>query len=295
MLALTLALALAAGPRIAVMPVQPGDVLSDRAAAAFTDQLAAELRRQSGLEVLTPRDVAGAFAADRQKVPQPGCATDPGLAEVAAAIGADRMVTSDVGRLGDSLLLHVRLLDTHSVRALAIADRRVRTGTPEDLLDQLPAIVREVLRVEAPAPWGDKVVLHYHRADGRYEASLYSWESYETGAELRRTVPVVFDIRVPTVEPDGHDDFGVLWILPAGRFRNGRVNFQIQQAGSWDECIKYSLKPPNPLHYSGLEPSLGAAPYWLLSEGRELWVNAPECELHPSLERALRTQRKKGK
>jgi hypothetical protein len=292
MLALTLALVLSAPPRLAVMPVPPGDAISDRNAASLTDQLAAEVRRQGGAEVLTPRDVPGALSSDRLKLGQ-GCATDPGMAEVATAIGADRLVVAEVTKLGDSLLLHARILDARSVRALAISDRRFRRGAFDDLLDALPGMVRELLRAaDGAASTTDKLVLHYHREDGRYEASLYTWESYETGADLRRATPVSWDNRVPTVEPDGHDDFGVLWIIPTSRFRNGRVNFQIQQGGAWDECVRISYKPANPVHYSAIQPDLGPAQFWLLSDGREAWINAPECEIHPSLDRAQKAQRK---
>jgi hypothetical protein len=293
MLALTLALVLSAPPRIAVMPVAAGEALPDKSAASLTDQLAAEVRRQSGGEVLTPRDAPGALSPEKLRLAQ-GCNTDPGMAEVAVALGADRLVAAEVSKLGDSLLLHVRLMDARTIKAIAISDRRFRKGGYDDLLDGLPAVVREVLRAPEPAaPASDKLVLHYHREDGRYEASLYTWESFERPADLRKTSQVTWDTRVPTVEPDGHDDFGVLWIIPAAKFRNGRVNFQIQQSGTWDECVKIGYKPASPLHYSGIEMSLGPAPFWLLSEGREVWINVPECELHPTLDRAIKAQRKR--
>lgn len=296
MLALTLSLTLAATPRIAVMPIAPGEALADRAALAITDQLAAEVRRQGGLEVLTPRDAPGALSPDRLRAAQ-GCATDPGMAEVASALGADRLVAAEVSKVGDSLVLHARVIDARSVKAVAVADRRLRKGTAEDVLDQLPGVVRELLRAaaEPPRPGSDRLVLHLHRADGRYEASLYAWDSQEAGADLRQPVLVTRDTRVPTVEPDGHDDFGVLWIIPAAKFRSGRINFQVQQGGLWDECVKIKIKPPDPLHYSGVETTLGEAPFWLLSDGREAWMNVPECELHPTLERAVKAQRRQGK
>jgi hypothetical protein len=293
MLGLALALVLSAPPRIAVMPVVPGDAISEKAAASLTDQLAAEVRRQGGGEVLTPRDVPAAVAPDKLKLAQ-GCATDPGMAEVATSIGAERLVVPEVSKLGDSLLLHVRILDARSVRALSISDRRFRRGSFDDLLDVLPAVVRELLRgAEGVASVSDKFVLHYHREDGRYEASLYTWESSEPGTDLRRSVPVSWDSRVPTVEADGHDDFGVLWLIPAARFRNGRVNFQIQQGGIWDECVRISYKPANPVTYSSMQPDLGPAQFWLLSDGREAWINVPECEIYPTLDRALKAQRKR--
>ncbi len=292
MLGITLALVLSAPPRIAVMPVAPGEAIADKAAAALTDQLAAEVRRQGGAEVLTPRDIPAAVSSDKLKLAQ-GCATDPGMAEVATSIGAERLVVPEVSRLGDSLLLHVRILDARSVKALAISDRRFRKGAFDDLLDSIPGLVRELLRSADGAPVSDKFVLHYHRDDGRYEASLYTWESFEVGAELRQNVPVSWDSRVPTVEPDGHDDFGVLWLIPASRFRNGRVNFQIQQGGAWDECVRIVYKPADPVYYSPLQPDLGPAQFWLLSDGREAWINVPDCEIFPTLDRALKAQRKR--
>ena len=53
----TLALAVAAAPRIAVMPISPGASIPSDQASSLTETLAAEVRQQSGAAVLTSRDL----------------------------------------------------------------------------------------------------------------------------------------------------------------------------------------------------------------------------------------------
>jgi hypothetical protein len=310
MLALALSLTLAAAPRTAVMPLVGGDAISDRAAASLTDTLAVELQRQGGMEVVLPRLVATVLSplVPRQQV---GCTTDPCMAEFAGAFGAERLVTGEVSWDGGKLVLNLRLLEARSARVLSMSERGYKKGTLNDLLGGLPEMVPELLRAPAPAvaaktaaapkpvaasvepakasdppkaavraPPG-KFVLHYHRKDGRYrQAGLHSWETFETGSDLRKN-PGALDVNwhPQTAAPDGIDGFGAYWMLPAQKFRNGRVNFAAAMGTSWDEC-------------GPTVTGTGAAKMWILADGSEAWMNVPECEVFGSAEEAQRNQRK---
>jgi len=289
-----LALTLAAGSRIAVLPIAAGEAIPEKAAASLTETLAAELRQQSGGEVVTSRDLTGLLSLEKQKQAL-GCGTDSCLAELAGALGAERVVSGDVAKLGESLLLQVRLLDASRARVVAQAHRRFKKGTFDDLLDALPAMVGELLQRGAPpavagAPRAPPpsataasgpLVLHYHRTDGRYDtARLLTWESFGSAAELRRPQASIVprnnntvslqNFHLPTLEPSGRDAFGVYWTLSASRYRNGRVNFLVMMNGGFDEC------------------GGDQARFWIVADGREVWHLAPECELHSSLEEAER-------
>jgi TolB-like protein len=151
MLAPLLALALAAPTRLAVLPIVAGEGVSDKTAAALTEALAAEVRRRSGGEVITQREINTVLSLERQKAMM-GCATDSCMAELGGALGVSELVNGDVARVGESLLVHFRLVDVGKVRVIAQADRRLRKGTLDDILDQLPAMAAELFPDAAAPP-----------------------------------------------------------------------------------------------------------------------------------------------
>jgi TolB-like protein len=151
MLAPLLALALAAPARFAVLPIVPGEGVSDKTAAALTEALAAEVRKRSGAEVITQREINTVLSLERQKEMM-GCSTDACMAELGGALGVGHLVNGDIARVGESLLVHFRLVDVGKVRVMAQADRRLRKGTLDDLLDALPAMVGELFPGAAGTP-----------------------------------------------------------------------------------------------------------------------------------------------
>jgi hypothetical protein len=161
MTASLLALALvASAPKLAVLQVAPGEGVPPSTAAAITEALVAEVRRQSGADVVTQREIASILSLENQKA-MLGCSTDACMAELGGALGAERLVAGDMAKLGESFLLHVRVVEVKKVRVAAQADRRLRGGTIDDVLDVLPAVVAELFArgpaqaqvpVSTPAP-----------------------------------------------------------------------------------------------------------------------------------------------
>lgn len=154
MLAPLLALALLAPPKLAVLPVAAGEGIPATTAAAITEALSGEVRRRSGAEVVTQREIAAVLTLERQKA-MLGCTSDACVAELGGALGCDRLVSGDLAKLGESFLLHLRLVETARARVVAQADRRLRGGTIDDVLDALPGMVGELFQpapVKAAAP-----------------------------------------------------------------------------------------------------------------------------------------------
>ncbi|HVO21415.1 MAG TPA: hypothetical protein VMU15_19290 [Anaeromyxobacter sp.] len=143
MLPLLLALSLSAPARIAVLPVVAGEGVTEMTASALTEALAAEVRRRSGAEVITRREIDAVLSLERQKAMM-GCTTDACMAELGGALGVELLVNGDVARVGESLLVHFRLMEVARVRVAAQSDRRLRKGTLDDLLDAIPAMVAEL-------------------------------------------------------------------------------------------------------------------------------------------------------
>jgi len=145
--ALALALVLAAAPsannRVMLMPLVNGEGVSESTADAVTDSVAGELRRIPGLQVLTRKEVSAVLSLDRQKQLL-GCQSDSCLAELGGALDVERLITGNVAKLGQSWILHLQLVDARKVVTLANSDRRKKGGSIDDVLDELPSMVKEL-------------------------------------------------------------------------------------------------------------------------------------------------------
>jgi hypothetical protein len=156
---LLLAAALAAAPKLAVLPLSHGEGVPDSTTTALTESLASEVRKQSGADVVTKRELESVLSLELQKQ-MLGCQTDACIAELGGALGVDALVTGDVARLGESWLVHLKVVKPARAQVVAQADRRIRGGTVDDVLDQLPAMVKELFpgaggarsATAAPAP-----------------------------------------------------------------------------------------------------------------------------------------------
>src|SRR5512138_2024399 len=152
MVACLLAVVIAAAPpKLAVLQVAAGEGVPASTAAAITEAVVAEVRKQSRAEVITQREIASILSLENQKA-MLGCQTDACMAELGGALGADRLVAGDLAKPGESFLLHLRVVDVKKVRVAAQADRRLRGGTIDDVLDVLPAMVAELFRPTPAQP-----------------------------------------------------------------------------------------------------------------------------------------------
>ena len=140
---LALAAALAASPKVAVMPVASGEGVPGRTAEAVTEAVTAQVRRYAGVDVITQKEIKAVLSLEQQKQLL-GCQTDSCMAEIGGALGVDRMITGDLAKIGESWLFHLKLVDAVKVRVVAQSDRRLRRGSIDDVLDVLPAMVVEL-------------------------------------------------------------------------------------------------------------------------------------------------------
>jgi len=139
-----------------LMPLVAGEGVKETIADAVTDAVAGELRRVPGLQVLTRKEVSAVVSLERQKSLM-GCQSDSCMAELSGALDVEKLVTGNVAKVGESWILHLQLVDAKKVATLANADRRKRGGVIDDVLDDLPAMVKELFSSQpkfaaAPAP-----------------------------------------------------------------------------------------------------------------------------------------------
>ncbi len=97
------------------------------------DVIAADFRARRGFTITTLADLNTLLAAERLK-DLVGCDEVACTTDVAGAVGADRILTGRLARLGDEYLLTLRWLDAVNAETLAVVTRQVRgdeTRLPE--------------------------------------------------------------------------------------------------------------------------------------------------------------------
>lgn len=130
--------------KVAMLPLAPlGGVPADTA-QLLGDALAGELRKRSGVSVLTQSDVAALLGAERTRQ-MLGCTDSGCIAELGGALGADRVVHGSIGRVGGSLVVNLSALDPRRAATLASVSERLRGGGEEAFLDVLPALADGLL------------------------------------------------------------------------------------------------------------------------------------------------------
>lgn len=149
--------ALAAGEHasFAVFPLEVYGI--DKAIArSLTDILAVEVKRIDGTTVVSIDDVAAMVSAEQQKSVLV-CSNDAAcLAEIGAALDVDRLVVSSVGKVADTFVVSMRLLDVKQVTVLSRVTESF-VGPDEQLIRAVRRSARELLGV-APGEAGSLVV-----------------------------------------------------------------------------------------------------------------------------------------
>ncbi len=149
---------------VQVLPLASESGVDPASARILTEFLASALGLHRDLKVFGQNDLQELMrnVRDSRKA---GCdsAADACLAEVAGALGAEWLVTGTVGRIGDALVLSVRILDTHKRNVLAQGSK-VTLGQPSDLLRAVDELVPELLqrigREDVPPPSGHSALAY---------------------------------------------------------------------------------------------------------------------------------------
>lgn len=114
----------------------------------LTELVASEVKRVEGVSVLGMSDVEALLEVESDRA-QLGCTDDNScLAELGGALGVDKIITGEVGRVGKRLLIGLRMIDREAV----VVDNRVTEafeGPDEQLLFATRHAVRTLLGIEA--------------------------------------------------------------------------------------------------------------------------------------------------
>ena len=134
-------------PRVYVAPIN-GD---DRPTARLVEDrvLVAARALQDRFDVVGARDVQGILETEAAKAAV-GCDSSSCVDEIADAMNAEQLVTGQLGRIGDTWQLTLTRTERKTLRVLGRATRASHGESPEGLLDDIPAQVRELFGVATP-------------------------------------------------------------------------------------------------------------------------------------------------
>ena len=142
-----LALSVAAAPFTVTLPGLNAVRLEHGESELYSEALSQKLIGR-GFKVITNRDIGAMLGLERQKQLMQ-CGSDNCTAELTAALGADALLTGDVGLLGAEYVVNLKLLAAKDGAVLAIFNGK--TMHPEGVLGVLDAgaqaITAQVARV----------------------------------------------------------------------------------------------------------------------------------------------------
>jgi TolB-like protein len=132
---------------VAVFNLETQAGLTDGVAKLMTEHVAALLRESSAFgRVVASADLASLVDLERQKQ-MANCANDSCMAELAGALGVDFLVTGSIGKLGDSYLLNIKLLDVKRAVTKGSVSERFTGKSEEALLDGVQPAVFKLLNM----------------------------------------------------------------------------------------------------------------------------------------------------
>lgn len=113
-----------------------GESLSKEEAGAIRDRLAAEVSKRRNVEVISSEDMRRVLDVEAQKQAA-GCeGGDDCLAEIGAALGADRVLYASVARLGEAFVVNLALVDP--INARSVGRDSFQAGSLADAAAQMP-------------------------------------------------------------------------------------------------------------------------------------------------------------
>jgi len=125
-------------PRLALNGVQVGAGFDPKQAETVEQLFLQALQETRRWAVLGRPDIAALVGFERQRQ-MLGCADGSCVAELAGALGVELLATADVGRLGDAVVVGLRVLDARRGSVLGHAQRTVHAD------GEIPAAVRQIV------------------------------------------------------------------------------------------------------------------------------------------------------
>jgi hypothetical protein len=131
-----------AGPvSVLIIPLEAGPGVEGDVAALITETVSADLQRSTGYSILTRKDVVTMLGVERQRELL-GCSESTTcLTEIAGALNAQLLVHGTVGKLGDTWVFNLAVLEGQTGAVLRRHSSRRKGESAAVLLEEIPAAV----------------------------------------------------------------------------------------------------------------------------------------------------------
>jgi TolB-like protein len=136
---------------MAVLPLADRGV-GKELADLLSETVAQEAHKLDGPRVIGMNEVKAVLGLEAQKQ-MLGCAESQCMAEIAGALGVDKILTGWVGKVGESWLLNLKVVNVRTTAVEAQSSERVTGGRGEEYLDLVGPMV-EKLFPEVPVKPG---------------------------------------------------------------------------------------------------------------------------------------------
>jgi hypothetical protein len=123
-------------PKVAVLNVEARGLEADKV-PLLTEVLSTELGKSGDLDVIAGRDIEAILGFEAQKQLL-GCDEASCVAELGGALGADELVVGQVGKIGETFVVNVKLIDVKEMKTT----HRVSLTTGTDLDSMLSGMRR---------------------------------------------------------------------------------------------------------------------------------------------------------
>lgn len=134
--------------RVAVPNMVATSSTDTELAKTLTQVLTIEVNKVRGVEAIGMADIEALLNHEQQKQLL-GCEDASCIAEIGGALGVDALLSSSIGRVGETIVVSIQLNDTHSARKIGGAYETV-SGKPDELIRVIQRKVPEVMRTAQP-------------------------------------------------------------------------------------------------------------------------------------------------
>ncbi|MBI5526643.1 MAG: hypothetical protein HY897_09955 [Deltaproteobacteria bacterium] len=128
-----------------------------RVASLLTDTIVSELSKIPDTKVISSKDI-DVMLNYEQKKQMAGCTDTSCAVAIGGALGVDKLVLGNVGKLGDTHVLNLRLLDIRTATVDSVYSKQLEAGSEDRFLKVLPDALTVLF------PWGDSL---WHRPADR--------------------------------------------------------------------------------------------------------------------------------
>jgi len=146
-LVLALALPVMAQTKIAVTEIKARRGVDPVLAKVIEEHLAFELAKTGAFQVTGRDDILRMLDHEQQKQ-MTGCADDSCLAEIGGALGVDKLVGGAMDKVGESVLLTLKLINVRTGQVERRESERLKGATEEQALDGIAILFRRMFAPE---------------------------------------------------------------------------------------------------------------------------------------------------